>query len=64
MKRSEELDYDDGDLDLDEQVDVEAFLSMVERQDRKRGKIAWREIERRQERRLLATDLDEGFYDD
>jgi len=63
MKRSEELDYDDGDLDLDDQVDVEAFMRMVERQDHKRGKIAWREIERRQERRLLATDLDDYYND-
>ena len=63
MKRREDLDFDDADLDLDDQVDVEAFMRMVERQDCKREKHAWREIERRQASRSLANDLDD-FYDD
>lgn len=63
MKRTDDVDNDDEDMGLDDDVDVEAFMRMVERQDHKRGKIAWREIERRQERRLLATDLDDYYND-
>lgn len=63
MKRQDKPDIDDSEMGLDDDVEVEIFLRNIERRERKTGgRAAWREIERRMERRALFGDL--GEYTD
>lgn len=64
MKRRANSDPDPEDfgLDLDDDVDVESFLGEMERRERRHtARGAWREIERRLERHMLAEDLEEYY---
>lgn len=64
MKQESESDFDDSEMGFEDDAEVEAFLRTIERSERKaRGRAAWREIERRRERRALVQDLGD-YYDD
>lgn len=62
MNQHYDSEIEDTLIDLEDDLDVEAFLRSVERRDRKmHGLGARRKFERRLERRELSRDLEEYF---